>query len=58
LRRPVFIDNDANMEAVGGLKYRRTNDKSAGVENWMFHETSVIPVELKVQISNPTRTPP
>jgi predicted NBD/HSP70 family sugar kinase len=35
LRRPVFIDNDANMATVGELKYRRTNDKSRGGENWL-----------------------
>jgi hypothetical protein len=35
LRRPVFIDNDANMATVGELKYWRTNDKSAGGENWL-----------------------
>ena len=35
LRRPVFIDNDANMATVGELKYWRTNGKSAGSENWL-----------------------
>jgi predicted NBD/HSP70 family sugar kinase len=35
LRRPVLIDNDANMATVGELKYRRTNDKSRGGENWL-----------------------
>ncbi len=35
LRRPVFIDNDANMATVGELKYWRTNRKSSGGENWL-----------------------
>jgi predicted NBD/HSP70 family sugar kinase len=35
LRRPVFIDNDANMATVGELKYWRTNRKSTGGENWL-----------------------
>ena len=35
LRRPVFIDNDANMATVGELKYWRTNGKSSGGENWL-----------------------
>jgi predicted NBD/HSP70 family sugar kinase len=33
LRRPVFIDNDANMATVGELKYWRTHGNSAGGEN-------------------------
>jgi predicted NBD/HSP70 family sugar kinase len=35
LRRPAFIDNDANMATVGELKFWRTNDQSAGGENWL-----------------------
>jgi hypothetical protein len=35
LRRPVFIDNDANMATVGELRYWRCNGKSAGGENWL-----------------------
>jgi predicted NBD/HSP70 family sugar kinase len=35
LRRPAFIDNDANMATVGELKYWRSHDQSAGGENWL-----------------------
>jgi predicted NBD/HSP70 family sugar kinase len=35
LRRPAFIDNDANMATVGELKYWRSHNQSAGGENWL-----------------------
>jgi predicted NBD/HSP70 family sugar kinase len=35
LRRPAFIDNDANMATVGELQYWRSHNKSAGGENWL-----------------------
>jgi predicted NBD/HSP70 family sugar kinase len=35
LRRPAFIDNDANMATVGELKYWRSHNLSAGGENWL-----------------------
>jgi predicted NBD/HSP70 family sugar kinase len=35
LRRPTFIDNDANMATVGELKYWRSHSLSAGGENWL-----------------------
>jgi predicted NBD/HSP70 family sugar kinase len=35
LRRPAFIDNDANMATVGELKYWRSHSLSAGGENWL-----------------------
>ena len=34
-RKPVFIDNDANLSTMGELLWSRSNGKSAGKEDWL-----------------------